>query len=310
MNMKWLAEVLLGASLVVGATGCTCPDPHVEDAAQVTSAMFAEQIDMCLANDAACAQLCRAVFALEPDVAIEKCVISALDAKSAVVEVTYLSPVDCVGGRRPGGFVEPRCRSRAAGEWLARVATIEAASITAFARLVRALEQFGAPARLIAAARSAILDEVIHARLTAQLARRMGATIEAPVIASATEPTLAELARENAVEGQVAETFGALLATCQAQLAPDPAIRGVFARIAVDEARHAALAHELAPWFETQLDDATRSAIAAARRAAAATIVDSFDVRVGEEDRAMLGIPDAAGLRVAAAQMFAALLTT
>ena len=87
-------------------------------------------------------------------------------------------------------------------------------------------------------------------------------------------------------------------------------MRGVFARIAIDEARHAALAHELAPWFETQLDDATRSAIAAARRAAAATIVDSFDVRVGEEDRAMLGIPDAAGLRVAAAQMFAALLTT
>ena len=181
---------------------------------------------------------------------VENCVISALDKKTAVVETKYFEQVQCVGGRRPGGFVEERCRSRAAGEWMARIATVEAASITAFARLVRALEKHGAPAHLIAKARAAMLDEVIHAGLTARLARPMGAKIEAPVIASAGEPTLVELAHENAVEGQVAETFGALLATCQAQLATEPQMRGVFARIAVDEARHAALAHELAGWFD------------------------------------------------------------
>ena len=273
-------------------------------------ATFQTQIEACLASDTACQQLCRAVFELEPDVLVESCVISALDQKSAVVEVKYFEQVQCVGGRRPGGFVEARCRSRAAGEWMARIATVEAASITAFARLVRALEKHGAPAHLIAQARAAILDEVIHAGLTAQLARAMGAEIEAPVIASAGEPTLVELAHENAVEGQVAETFGALLATCQAQLATEPQIRGVFARIAIDEARHAALAHELAGWFDSVLDDDQRAAIARARCAAAANIVAQFDVQLDDADQVILGIPDAGALRLAAAHTFAALITT
>lgn len=309
MNAKRLVELLLGASLLVGAAGCPCPDGHVEDEAHATRAMFAEQIDQCLADDLACEQLCRAVFALEPDAVVEKCVIGGFDAKAAFVEVAYYQPVSCVGGRRPGGFVEPRCRTRAAGAWLARLATVEAASITAFARLVRALERFAAPPHLVAQARAAIADEVIHARLVGKLARRMGAAVEAPVIARAGEPALAEVARENAIEGQVHETFGALLATCQAQLATDPAVRGVFARIAVDEARHAALAHELAPWFDAQLDATARTAIAAARRAAVVAVVDTFDAHVAPAERALLGIPDAARLRVAAAQTFASLTT-
>lgn len=306
-----LVEILLGASLVAGAAGCPCPDGHVEDEAQITRAAYAEQIDACLASDAACDRLCRAVFGLEPEVGIEKCLIANLDGKSAVVEVTYYTPVECVGGRRPGGLVEPRCRSRAAGAWLAQVATIEAASVTAFARLVRALERYGAPAALIAEARGAILDEIVHARLVARLAVRMGAAVAPPVIApAAAEPTLVELAHENAVEGQVAEMFGALLATCQAQLAADPAVRGVFARIAIDEARHAQLAHALAPWFEARLVRDARASVAAARREAAARIVDAFDVQVGAGERALLGIPDAGRLRAAAAHAFAALLTT
>jgi hypothetical protein len=309
MKAKRLAELLLGASLLVGASGCPCPDGHVEDEAHVTRAMFEAQINTCLASDDACNQLCRAVFELQPEAAIEACVITGLDAKSAVVAVKYYEPVECIGGRRPGGFVEPGCRSRAAGEWLARIATVEAASITAFARLVRALERFGAPARPIAAARDAILDEIVHARLTARLARRLGATIEVPVIARTDEPTLEQLALENAVEGQVAETFGALLATCQGQLATDPAVRAVFTQIAIDETRHAALAHELARWFDTAVDGETRLAIAKARREAAATIVDQFDVHLSATDRALLGIPDVDLLRIAAARTFVALTT-
>ena len=302
MKANRLVEILLGASLVVGATGCPCPDGHVEEEASIVRVEFQTQIDACLADDQNCIALCRAVFELEADTLVEKCVIETLDNKLALVETKYFEQVACVGGRRPGGFVEPRC-----GAWIARVATVEAASIIAFARLVRALERYGAPAHLIAAARDAMIDEVIHARLTARLAWRMGATVEAPVIADAHEPTLAELARENAVEGQVAETFGALLAMCQGQLAEDPEVRAVFARIAVDEARHAALAHELAPWFDAQLDAETRAAIAAARREATANIVEQFDVEVSEDERAVLGIPDGAQLRAAAAQTFAML---
>jgi hypothetical protein len=306
MKTKRLVEILLGASLLVGAAGCPCPDGHMEEEAQAARAEFQSQIDRCVASDADCEALCRAVFELDPGALVEKCVIRSLDNQVAHVETKYFQQVSCVGGRRPDGLVEPGCRSRAAGDWLAQIATIEAASITAFARLVRVLEQHGAPAALIAKTHAAMIDEVIHARLTAQLARRMGATVEAPVIA-AHVPTLAELARENAVEGQVAETFGALLATCQGQLATDPEVRAVFARIAVDEARHAALAHELAPWFGAQLDDATRAEIEVARRAAIANIADGFDANVSDEDRALLGIPDAPALRAAAAHAFAML---
>lgn len=296
-------QILLGASLLVGASGCPCPDGHAEEQAEVARQMFAPQINDCLASDAACERLCRAVFTLEPDVLVEKCVIRSLEQDTALVETTFYQPVACVGGRRPGGFVEPRRVSRAAGAWLAQIATVEAASITAFARLVRALEHHGAPAHLVAAARAAILDEIVHAHLTAQLARAMGATPEAPVIGPAHAPSLAELARENAVDGQVAELFGALLATCQAQLATDPATRAVFARIAIDEARHAELAQDLAVWLDTVIDDDTRSAVAVARRVATAEILASYDPQLTDADRRLLGIPDAAALRLAAARV-------
>lgn len=298
-----LMEILLGASLLAGASGCPCPDGHASEEIEVARSMYAAQIADCLASDAACEKLCRAVFAIGPDALVEKCVIRTLDQDSAVVETTFYQQVECIGGRRPRGFVAPRCASREAAAWLAQIATVEAASITAFARLVRALETHGAPAALIAEARAAILDEIVHAHLTAQLARARGAVVEMPVIASRGTPTLAELALENAVEGQVAELFGALVATCQGQLATDPAIRAVFARIALDEARHAQLAHALAAWFDTVLDEQARAAVAEARRRATAEIL-AYDPRLDADTRALLGIPDAPSLRRAAAAIF------
>jgi hypothetical protein len=304
-----LVEILLGASLLAGASGCPCPDGKVEEEANITRAEYGELIDRCVDNDLACKDLCRAVFEISEQASINKCVIDKLDKSSAFLEVSYQEPVECIGGRRPRGFRAPQPGSRAAADWLAGIATVEAASITAFARLVRALERFAAPADFIARAREAMRDEVVHAHLTARLARAMGARIEAPVIADAPEPTLAELAHENAVEGQVAETFGALVAICQAQLARDAGVRGVFARIAIDEARHAQLAHDLAPWLDARLLPSERGAIAAARRAAAVDIVDRFDVQLGADACALLGIPDARQLRAAAADAFARVRT-
>lgn len=307
MHAHRLAELLLGASLVAGATGCTCPDNRLDDEVHASRSTYAPHIDACIADDAACTTLCRVAFGLEDDVPIDRCVITRTDATGAVVAVTYRVPVDCAAGRRPDGFVEPRPASRTAGAWLARVATLEAASVTAFARLVRALERFAAPAHLIAAARAAIADELVHARLTARLARRFGGAPEPPVIARAAPPTLAALARENAVEGQVAETFGALVATCQGQLAADAELRGAFAAIAADEARHAALAHALAPWFASRLSAAERAAVDAARGAAARALVGGFDPRLDAGARVLLGVPAPAALRRAAASMFAQL---
>nr|MBA3392168.1 hypothetical protein [Deltaproteobacteria bacterium] len=148
MQSKRLIEILAGASLF--AAGCTCPDDdRIADAALASRAAFGQQIDACLASDADCAVLCRAVFELETYTDLERCVITATSPKAVSLEVVYRDPVECVGGRRPAGFVAPRAGSRA-GAWLASIATVEAASVTAFARLVRALERLRAPARWIA----------------------------------------------------------------------------------------------------------------------------------------------------------------
>ncbi|HEY5921705.1 MAG TPA: hypothetical protein VIV11_08540, partial [Kofleriaceae bacterium] len=242
---------------------------------------------------------------LEPGVAIPKCVITAADVEGAMLDVTYIEPIECGAGRRPDGLCPPRRRS-GVGAWLANIAMLEAASVTAFARLVRALARFEAPAKLIAAARRAIADELSHARAMGTLARKHGGRVEAPVIAATSEPTLAGLATENAIEGQVGETFGALVAACQARAATDPDVRAVFGAIAIDEARHAALAHQLAPWFERRLGWRERNAVASARQQAIARVIaTSCDFGLSAAERDVLGIPAPDRLRAAALHLFA-----
>ena len=68
------------------------------------------------------------------------------------------------------------------------------------------------------------------------------------------------------------ETYGALVAAYQARTASDPELRTVLDRIARDEARHAALAHDVASWLEPRLDDEERAAIARARADAVADL--------------------------------------
>jgi hypothetical protein len=119
-------------------------------------------------------------------------------------------------------------------------------------------------------------------------------------------PTLAELARQNAVEGQVGETIGALVATCQARAAA-PELRGVFASIARDEARHAELAHQLARWLEPRLTASERTMVADARQSAITRRRPDVGCDLGERDRALLGIPPQAAFEAATAAMFAML---
>jgi hypothetical protein len=67
--------------------------------------------------------------------------------------------------------------------------------------------------------------------------------VSAPV-----QRSLEQLAVENAVEGCVRETYGALLATWQARAAAEPRVRAMMAAVAVDETRHAQLAWDLDAW--------------------------------------------------------------
>jgi hypothetical protein len=179
---------------------------------------------------------------------------------------------DCpVDGRRPAGLAPPARLgpSSAAGAWLAQAAWLEAASVYAFAHLARELESYGAPRGLVLGALAAARDEVRHTALMTRLALRYGARPPAPVVELPGPRPLAALAIENAAEGCVRETWGAVMALWQAHTAGDPVVRATFVAIARDEARHAALAWAIDRWLHPQLDAATIAAVAAARDRAA-----------------------------------------
>jgi hypothetical protein len=174
------------------------------------------------------------------------------------------------GGRRAGARPGRRRQGRAwdpVGAYFARMAFEEAASVTAFRRLRAELEAHGAPTSLVDRAARSERDETRHARTMARTARRCGAT-PARVSRSARRRvprSLEAVARENAAEGCVRETFGALLAAWQASHARAPATRRLMTQIAADEMRHAALAWAVAEWAEERLDAPSRNRVRSAR---------------------------------------------
>jgi hypothetical protein len=177
-----------------------------------------------------------------------------------------------ISGRRPAGLARARIRAQSAlAAFLASAAHLEAASVVAFEQLAADLARLGAPASLVQAARRSAADEVRHAQTMARLARRRGAEPPPVRVVRRSRASLATLATDNAVEGRVRETYGALIAAWQARHASDADVAHAMARIAVDETRHAGLAWAIARWAEPRLDKASREvARASARRAVGA----------------------------------------
>ena len=197
----------------------------------------------------------------------------------------------CAGvGRRPGGLARATFgnATTALGDFFARVAHLEAASIDAFVALGEELAARGAPRGLVKMAARCASDERRHARITSRLARRFGGDAPAPRVARARRRSVTAMAIENAVEGCVRETFGAMVATWQAAHAGDTEIAAAMKRIAIDETRHAAMAWAVAQWLEIQLDARGRARVATAKRAA-----------VAELRREMANASDASLVRVA-----------
>ncbi len=202
-----------------------------------------------------------------------------------------------VPGRRPEGLLP---RKGAPGEeavarWIATMAHLEAASVPAFERLALELGAHGAPLSLVREAERAAQDEIRHTRLFTGLASKHGARLEAPVCADVDQAprSLEAIAIENAVEGCVRETFGALLAEWQGRTALDGDLRSASREVAVDEARHAELAWAVARWVDGLLDDEARARVSLARDAA----VDELRLALAETPSAALitsaGLPDA-----------------
>lgn len=192
-------------------------------------------------------------------------------------------------GRRPDGLslVGESGDASEPGASLAAMAELEAASIPAFERLARELAHHGAPEELVRRTWLAMGDEVRHARLMTELAERASCTPRAVEVVPLPCRSLEEIARENVIEGCVREAYGALVATYQAERAV-PALRALFAAIATDERRHAALSEDVQAWLASRLDERTRAELVAARAWAEAELRSTLDAQPA---CATLGLP-------------------
>ncbi len=214
----------------------------------------------------------------------------------------------CGVGRRPEGFRHDDVAACASpiGEYFTVIAQLEAASVFAFERLDRELVVHGAPEELVARARRAARDEVRHARVMGAFARAWGGSVKPPAPpanGSTILRPIEEVVLENAVEGCVRETFGALTATLQAERATDPRIRSAMHRIASDETEHAALAWSIARWAGASLDADRRARIASAMENAIRELEAELDLDVPREVRDTAGLPSRAESRAMLAGM-------
>jgi len=306
-QLRRILQQIVVAGLPVMASGCIIDDAvggdddcvdlvkrtlHVSEPAAPPMQL---RIDSCRADADACGDLC--VMAMQDaDLGAstpKSCAVEFAD--DVVVKVTYevyTGGSNCpVDGRRPAGLATPShlpARS-AAGAWLAQAAWLEAASVHAFVHLARELELHGAPRALVKLAVAAAKDEVRHTTMMTYLANRYGAEPPAVDVVLPGLRSLEALAIENAAEGCVRETWGAVVALWQSHVAPDPEVRETMAAIAKDEARHAALAWAVDAWVQPQLDDAARARVAEARERAARELLEGGEI----EALVAIGLPNA-----------------
>jgi len=231
-----------------------------------------------------CEELCALAGALD----------GPCELKPEVGWVTCTVPNLCEG-RRPEGLCTDGAvagRVPPLGVLFAKMAHLEAASVPAFERLADELAAHGAPERLVRAARRSAEEEVRHARAMESLAVRHGAGMPEVKVAAFRERSLEALALENAVEGCVRETFGALLAGWQARCAEEAGIREALARIAPDELRHAELSYAIDAWALGRLSPEARARVEAARHEAWLQLErDSVASTLPEETARQAGLP-------------------
>ncbi len=158
----------------------------------------------------------------------------------------------------PPGIAGPAGRRVAAG-WIDD-ARMEWASVASFRRAAAELALHGAPPSLRAECLVAADEEAEHARLCLGLAQSAGGrALELDPLPSITPRPgdLVDLLRRTFAEGCVSETIATLVATRSVRRASGETAR-VLARIADDEAGHAALAWRTVGWIWQRLPDGAR----------------------------------------------------
>ncbi len=197
----------------------------------------------------------------------------ATAAPGTTMTASCQTALNCTG-RKLDGIAAPHVDGEPLGAWLARAAWLEASAVHAFRRLARELRAHGAPERLVSAARAAARDEIRHARIMSALARKHGAVVPRIVTTALPVRDLESIARENAVEGCVSETYGAAIAAWQASHSNDADVAHAMSMIAPDELRHAALGWAVHAWAERRLPRDARERVRHARDEAARALLD------------------------------------
>lgn len=235
------------------------------------------------------------------DVVLPSIECSSLGSPGEVVEITYHvtasgdvgrgerdvveENLSCpIAGRLTAGIAAP-CRPEFGaelGRYFAQAAGSEAAAVDAFERMAEELNALGAPAELVQWARASADDERRHTRTMGVLAEHFAVTWEPHAPRRFALRGLFDVALENAVEGCVRETYGAVVAHHQAEHAQDQMVRAALVQVAEDETRHAALSWAVAEWALPQLSETQRSEIRTAQRGAMDALNRS--VRVSEAD--------------------------
>lgn len=258
------------------AAGCPLNNCYKEDEYyEETFAVSAAELEAALDDDGelsavACEQLCydhRVLGEVTSCELVDASLETADTGPAHALRCSMFVEAQCSGGRGHAAVVpasEPTAAS-AVGAWLAASAHAEAASVKAFLALEEELAHHGAPSSLRDACRRAALDEVAHARGMGALAAEHGAAPVPLRFTAVASRSLEAIATENVVEGCVRETWAATMAFWQAQAAGDPSIRRAMATIAVDESRHAELAHEIHAWAMEQLPNDARERVSRAR---------------------------------------------
>jgi hypothetical protein len=144
----------------------------------------------------------------------------------------------------------------------------EHASIAAFARFLLQCSALGAPLELLGKVRQAMADELDHAKLCAGLAVAYGAAPFCPGqldTEGAFEHTdLPGVAEKTVRESCVAETVSVMLLLRASQAAQRQPLKGLLAKMAEDELRHALLGFEFVGWALRQGDPQVRFRVARA----------------------------------------------
>ena len=134
------------------------------------------------------------------------------------------------------------------------------------------------------------------------LAARHGARVSKVDAARSPVRDLESIARENAVEACIVETFGAVLAAWQSERAVDEDIREAMRVIAPDELRHASLGWRVAKWIEPRLSPSARARVERARGDAIRACIRNA-MPWPESTRDRLGMPSDEVTRVLAREL-------